>query len=130
MATPNGIATHTTWTPQDHKERISGKNSFWILSFVIPVNKPGVREHVFPECNVMHYSPGLADWVFPECSQSVPWFCFERVSKFFLKSTKGPTTCRQGLHGSHTLHLGLPVTITLVYFTTPRNFCQKHLHPH
>jgi len=97
---------HTTWTLQDHKERISGKNPFCILSFFIPVNKPGVCEHVFPECNVMHYSPGLADWVFPECSQSVPWFCFERVSKFFGKGTKGSTTCRQGLNGSHTSHLG------------------------
>jgi hypothetical protein len=84
------------------------------LSFVIRVTKPRVCEHVFPECNVMQciYSPGLTDWVFPECSQSVQWFCFERVSKFFRKGTKGPTTCRQGLNGSQTLHLGYQLLST------------------
>ncbi len=71
--------------------------------------------------NVMHYSPGLADWVFPECSQSVPWFSFKRVSKFFLKGTKWPTTCKQGLNGSHTLHLGYQLLSLWFNFTRARS---------
>jgi len=105
MATPNPIAAFFTVSIQHSnmphilriqlghckiiKKEFGERIPFVFLSFVIPVNKLRVCEHVFPEC-----------------SQSVPWFCFERVSKCFLKGTKGPTTCRQGLNGSHTLHLG------------------------
>jgi hypothetical protein len=82
MATPNPIAAFFTVSIQHSnmphilhiqlghckiiKKELLERIPFVVLSFVIRVYKPGVCEHVFPECKVMHYSPGLADWVFPE----------------------------------------------------------------
>ncbi len=102
------ILTHTTWTLQDHKERISGENSFCIFEFCYSGKQAWGLWTCVPrvQCNALFTRPGRLGVPRVSVPRVYHGSVLKEFQNAFSRVLRDPQHAGRASNGSHTLHLG------------------------